>query len=137
MAAGFGEDEAAVARLYEAVISGWNARDGDAFAAPFAVDGTVIGFDGSEVDGRDAIASEMTRIFADHETAPYVAKTKSLRLQSGNVVLSSRASPDAVARKTKRLVADEFGLDIDIVVRKRDELAQVVKRNPLGKVAKD
>jgi uncharacterized protein (DUF1697 family) len=58
-------------------------------------------------------------------------------LQSGNVVLSSRASPDTVARKTKRLIADEFGLDIDVVVRKRDELAQVVKRDPLGKVAKD
>jgi uncharacterized protein (TIGR02246 family) len=82
-----GDDEAAVARLYEAVISGWNDHDGDAFAAPFAADGIVIGFDGSEIDGRDAIASEMTRIFADHETAPYVTKVKSLLLLSPEVAL--------------------------------------------------
>jgi uncharacterized protein (TIGR02246 family) len=87
MAGGASDEEAAVARLYEAVISGWNAHDGDAFAAPFGVDGTVIGFDGSEIDGRDAIASEMTRIFADHETAPYVAKVRSLRLLSPEVAL--------------------------------------------------
>jgi uncharacterized protein (TIGR02246 family) len=82
-----GGDERAVAQLYEAVISGWNEHDGGAFAAPFAVDGTVIGFDGSESDGRDAIASEMTQIFADHETAPYVAKLKSVLLLSPEVAL--------------------------------------------------
>ena len=58
-------------------------------------------------------------------------------LQSGNVVLSSRAAPTTVARKAKGLVADRFGLEIDVVVRTRDELAEVVRRNPLGKVAKD
>jgi uncharacterized protein (DUF1697 family) len=58
-------------------------------------------------------------------------------LQSGNVVLSSRRAPATVARKCKALIAERFGLDIDVVVRTRDELAQVVKRNPLGKVAKD
>jgi uncharacterized protein (DUF1697 family) len=58
-------------------------------------------------------------------------------LQSGNVVVSSKASPKTVARKVKRLIADRFGLDIDVVVRTRDELAKVVRRNPLGKVVKD
>ena len=58
-------------------------------------------------------------------------------VQSGNVVLTSRAAPATVARKVERLIADRFGLDIDVVVRTRDELAEVVRRNPLGKVAKD
>lgn len=58
-------------------------------------------------------------------------------VQSGNVVLSSRASPKTVARKVERAIADSFGLEIDVVVRTRDELAEVVKRNPLAKVAKD
>jgi uncharacterized protein (DUF1697 family) len=56
-------------------------------------------------------------------------------VQSGNVVLSSRASPDSVRRKCERLIADRFGLDIDVVVRTRDELAEVVRRNALEKVA--
>jgi uncharacterized protein (DUF1697 family) len=56
-------------------------------------------------------------------------------LQSGNVVLSSTARPEQVARKCERLIADRFGLEIDVVVRTRAELARVVKRDPLGKVA--
>src|SRR5207247_6980456 len=58
-------------------------------------------------------------------------------VQSGNAVVSSRASADAVARKVKRLIAYRFGLDVDVVVRTRKELAGVVRRNPLGDVAKD
>jgi uncharacterized protein (DUF1697 family) len=58
-------------------------------------------------------------------------------LQSGNVVLTSDASPEQVARKCKKLIADRLGLEIEVVVRTRDELAEVVKRNPLRKVAKE
>jgi uncharacterized protein (DUF1697 family) len=58
-------------------------------------------------------------------------------LQSGNVVLSSRAAPKTVARRCEALIADRFGLDIDVVVRTRAELAAVVRQNPLGDVAKD
>jgi uncharacterized protein (DUF1697 family) len=56
-------------------------------------------------------------------------------LQSGNVVLSSDASPAELAAECERLIAASFGLDIAAVVRTRDELAGVVERNPLGEVA--
>jgi uncharacterized protein (DUF1697 family) len=56
-------------------------------------------------------------------------------LQSGNVVLTSDASPARLAAETERLIAAAFDLDIDVVVRTRDELAAVVRRNPLGDVA--
>jgi len=56
-------------------------------------------------------------------------------LQSGNVVLSSGKSGDAVAREVERLIAKELGLQIDVVVRSRAQLARVVERDPLGKVA--
>ena len=58
-------------------------------------------------------------------------------LQSGNVVLSSTAKPGSVARKCERQIAARFGLDIAVVARTRAELAKVVERNPLGKVAKN
>jgi len=58
-------------------------------------------------------------------------------LQSGNVVLTSSASAKSVASKCKRTIADRFGLEIAVVVRTRNELAKVVERNPLGRVAKD
>ena len=58
-------------------------------------------------------------------------------LQSGNVVLSSTASAKKVASECERLIEDRFGLEIPVVVRTRNELAKVVERNPLGRIAKD
>ncbi len=54
---------------------------------------------------------------------------------SGNVVLSSRKAPDRVGRECEKLIASRFGLGIDVVVRTREEIAAVVKRNPLAEVA--
>lgn len=56
-------------------------------------------------------------------------------VQSGNVVLDSDARPDAVAEQVRELIAGTFELEIPVVVRNRDELAQVVQSNPLGDVA--
>jgi uncharacterized protein (DUF1697 family) len=56
-------------------------------------------------------------------------------LQSGNVVLTSSAKPESVARKAKTVIEERFGLEIPVVVRSRADLAKVVKRNPLGDVA--
>jgi uncharacterized protein (DUF1697 family) len=58
-------------------------------------------------------------------------------LQSGNVLLTSTAKSESVTRKCEREISARFGLEIPVVVRTRDELAAVVKRNPLGKVAVD
>jgi len=58
-------------------------------------------------------------------------------VQSGNVVVSSEDPPDKVAARCKGVIAERFGLDIDVVVRTRDELAEIVRRNPLGKAADD
>jgi uncharacterized protein (DUF1697 family) len=55
-------------------------------------------------------------------------------VQSGNIVLSSSKKPDQVAAESERVIAEEFGFDVPVVIRTRAELAQVVKRNPLGKV---
>jgi uncharacterized protein (DUF1697 family) len=58
-------------------------------------------------------------------------------VQSGNVVLTSRKSAKRVRREVEQLLADRFGLDIQVIVRTRVELAKVVERNPLAKVAKN
>jgi uncharacterized protein (DUF1697 family) len=58
-------------------------------------------------------------------------------LQSGNVILTSTAKPESVATKCKKVISERFGLDIPVVVRSRAQLAAVVKRNPLEKVATD
>jgi uncharacterized protein (DUF1697 family) len=56
-------------------------------------------------------------------------------VQSGNVVLGSDAPPEGLGGEVERVIAECFGLDVDVVVRTRDELAAVVALNPLGDVA--
>ena len=56
-------------------------------------------------------------------------------VQSGNVVLSSGKSPRRSPASCEQRIAARFGLDIAVVARTRDELAAVVERNPLAKVA--
>ncbi len=75
-------DEMEIRTLYRQMLDGWNQRNADAFAAPFAEDGEVIGFDGSQMTGRVEIAAALGQIFADHVTAPYVSKVRSVRLLS-------------------------------------------------------
>jgi uncharacterized protein (DUF1697 family) len=56
-------------------------------------------------------------------------------VQSGNVVLGSRAKAEAVRRQVAQAIADSFGLDIAVLVRTRADLERIAKANPLTKVA--
>jgi len=76
-----------VEELYRRIIDAWNAGDAEAFAAAFLDDGEVVGFDGSQLAGRAAIAAELGRIFADHPTGRYVAKVRSVRSLAPDVAL--------------------------------------------------
>jgi uncharacterized protein (DUF1697 family) len=58
-------------------------------------------------------------------------------LQSGNALFTSKASPARIRRELEQAVAADLGVDAQVVVRTRDELAEVVERNPLGDVATD
>ena len=83
---------AAVVALYTRLLAAWNKRDASGFAAQFADDGSTVGFDGSQLDGRATIAKELGRIFADHTPATYVARVRELRtLGSGAVLLRAVA----------------------------------------------
>jgi uncharacterized protein (TIGR02246 family) len=73
--------------LYEKLIAGWNAHDGEAMARPFADDGVIIGFDGSVSSGKQTIGTEMASIFADHETGRYAVKVQSVRALGAAAVI--------------------------------------------------
>ncbi len=67
------------AALYRRVIDYWNARDAAAYGALFAEGGSIVGFDGSQVDSRAEIVSHLAEIFANHPTPAYVAKVVEVR----------------------------------------------------------
>jgi len=59
-------------------------------------------------------------------------------VQSGNVVFSSpKKASSVLAAEIENALEAEFGFDVSVLVRSRDELAAVVKANPLKSVAKD
>jgi uncharacterized protein (TIGR02246 family) len=80
-------DEIEVRELYRQMLDGWNKRSTGAFVAPIAEDGDLIGFDGSQLIGRAEIVSALQQIFADHPTAPYVSKIRSVRFLSPEVAV--------------------------------------------------
>jgi uncharacterized protein (TIGR02246 family) len=80
-------DESAIRALYRQLLASWNARDATAFAAPFTNDAEVIGFDGSQMTGRDEIEATLKGIFADHETGAYVGLIRSVRLLTAEVAM--------------------------------------------------
>ncbi len=65
--------------VYTQLIAAWNRRSATDFAALFSDSGNAVGFDGSPLDGRAAIASAIDEIFTSHPTAAYVAKVREVR----------------------------------------------------------
>ena len=86
---------------------------------------------GVNLAGRNRVAMPQLRAALEESGFEDV----STYVQSGNVVLSSKASPRRVGTDFEKLIAERFDLDIRVVVRTRAQLATVVKRNPFAKVA--
>ncbi len=55
--------------------------------------------------------------------------------QSGNVVLSSPLTPRKLEAQLERQLAAGLGMEVQVLVRTRAELAKVVALDPLGEVA--
>lgn len=59
-------------------------------------------------------------------------------VQSGNVVFTAPdRSAAKLARRLEEALASTFGFEVPVVIRSRDELADVVAANPLGDIATD
>jgi uncharacterized protein (TIGR02246 family) len=82
-----GPEETAIRALYHGLLAAWNARDAMAYAAHFDETATVVGFDGSQMDGRTAIERTLAGIFADHATGRYVGIVRRVGWLAPEVVL--------------------------------------------------
>jgi uncharacterized protein (TIGR02246 family) len=80
-------DEAVCRVLYHRLLDRWNERDGRGMAELFAEDGSVVGFDGSQLNGRAAIEAEMVRIFEHHQPAAFVGIVREVRRLTEDVEL--------------------------------------------------
>lgn len=73
--------------LYTQLLTAWNNRDAQSFAALFAETGSAVGFDGSQMNGRVEIATSLRAIFSTHQTASYIAKVREIRPLGSHAVL--------------------------------------------------
>lgn len=81
------DDGAKVRLLYQTLLKAWNDKDAYKMAELFSENGNVIGFDGSQMDGRKQIESVLGQIFADHPTPVYVAAVREVRFLAPGVAL--------------------------------------------------
>jgi uncharacterized protein (TIGR02246 family) len=76
-----------LAALYTRMLDAWNRRDADSFTGLFTEDCSIVGFDGSQMNGRAQTNAELRAIFASHPTASYVAKVREVRILGAEVAL--------------------------------------------------
>lgn len=75
------------AALYHALLDSWNRRDAAGYASLFLESGHVVGFDGSQMSGREQIEATLAAIFADHETGAYVGLVQEEISLAGDMAL--------------------------------------------------
>jgi uncharacterized protein (TIGR02246 family) len=79
--------ESATRALYERLIESWNKRNARDYALLFASNGSIVGFDGSQVNGQIEIGAHVSEIFSHHQTASYVTIVREVRPISSDVTL--------------------------------------------------
>ena len=81
------EEENRLRTLYQNLLKSWNQRDDHAFAVLFEVKGHLVGYDGSQINGRTAIQVEMDRIFHNHIPAAFVGIVREVRFPAPDMAI--------------------------------------------------
>ncbi len=96
------DDESVVRSLYFQMIDGWNKGSGDAFAAPFAEEGDLVGFDGMHLRGRQEIVSFHQQLFDTFvKGSRLVGKIRNVRFLTPDVAIMHAASGTIMDRQTE------------------------------------
>lgn len=76
-----------IEKLHGQLLAYWNMQGADGMSSLFYENGNVIGFDGSQMDGKAAIKTELEKVFKHHQTARYVWKVEEVRFLNERLVL--------------------------------------------------
>lgn len=80
-------ENAAIEKIYSQLLNCWNNRDAHGMASLFSDNGNVIGFDGSQMNGKKEIEKELQQVFTNHKTAAYVWKINEVRFLNSETAL--------------------------------------------------
>jgi len=76
-----------IEKLYSQLLNYRNKQDARGMASLFSENGNAIGFDGSQMNGKNQIEKALKHVFENHKTAAYVWKVKEVRFLDPDVVL--------------------------------------------------
>ena len=111
------EAEGAARELYEKLIQAWNKRNARDFALLFASNGSIVGYDGSQVDGQLNVGAHISEIFSHHQTAAFVTIVREVRPISSDVVVL-RANAGMVPPGKDELNPDRNAVQSMVAARK-------------------
>lgn len=103
-------------QIYSDLLAAWNRRSAVDMAALVTADVTMIGFDGSQMEGREVVEQTLAGIFADHPTATYVAKVRVVRFPTSDVGVL-RAVVGMVPRGQTELKPDVNAIQTMVAVK--------------------
>ena len=115
--------EEAVRGLYEQLLERWNQRDARGMAMLFAVEGSMVGFDGSAINGRMQIEDHLRPIFRDHPTPRFVGKVREVRPLAPKVMLLRAVAGMVPPEKTD--INPALNAIQSLVALRRDEIWQI------------
>lgn len=79
--------ENVIRALYVHLLESWNARNAADYAALFAENANVVGFDGSQMNSRAEIEATLDGIFRDHQTGRYIGKIREVRFVNSETAI--------------------------------------------------
>ena len=108
-----------VREIYRQLLQAWDKRNARDYALLFAADGSIVGFDGSQVSGQNEIGAHVTKVFSHHQTGRYTSIVRSVSSLSPDVAMLMAVSGMVPAGK-EELDPALNAIQSLIAVRKRD-----------------
>jgi uncharacterized protein (TIGR02246 family) len=73
--------------LYDRLIDAWNKRNARDYALLFASTGSIVGFDGIQVNGQTESGGHVSEFLSHHQTSSYVTILREVRSIATDVTL--------------------------------------------------
>jgi uncharacterized protein (TIGR02246 family) len=94
-------DEGVIRSLYQQLMDGWNTGSGEQFAATFAEDGDLVGFDGTHLKGKQEIATFHQQLFESYvKGTRLVGKVRRIRFLTPEVAIMHVVGGTIMAGRT-------------------------------------
>ena len=118
----------ATRELYQRLIEAWNKRNARDYALAFASTGSIVGFDGSQVNGQMEIGAHVSEIFSHHQTAAYVTIVREVRPITSDVTLL-RSNVGMVPPGKDDIDPERNAIQCMVAARKGDKWEVVLFQN--------